>query len=73
MVTNDEIKTRVVKYKEYRPGLGALLRKRPAALEIDPSCEHILDEIIMTFIYCQKLRKDRERSQMTPSTAGAVA
>jgi hypothetical protein len=61
MITNDASKTQVVQLKGYRPSLGPLLKGRPATLEIDPSCEPILDEIIMTFVYCHKLRKDRER------------
>ncbi len=62
MTINDESKARVVKFREYESGLGPFLEGKPATLEVDPSCEHILDEIIMTFVYCHKLRKDRERS-----------
>lgn len=61
MITNDGSKTQVVKFKGYRPSLGPFLKGRPATLEIDPTCVPILDEIIMTFIYCHKLKKDRER------------
>lgn len=60
MVTNDEYKTPVVTFKEYQHALGPLQKGRPGTLEIDPSCIPILDEIIMTFIYCHKLRKDRD-------------
>lgn len=61
MITNDGSKTQVVKFKAYRPSLGPLLKGRPTAtLEIDPTYEHILDEIMMTFIYCHKLKKDRQ-------------
>lgn len=61
MVTNDGRKTQVVKYTEYRPGLGPFREGRPGSLEIDPICEPILDEILMTFVYCHKLRKDNKK------------
>lgn len=61
MVSNDRNKTELVRFRQYRPGLGALAKPSKAYLEIDDSCEGILDEIIMTFIYCHKLRKDRQR------------
>ncbi|KXN87036.1 hypothetical protein AN958_09382 [Leucoagaricus sp. SymC.cos] len=63
MIRNDESKSRVVKFREYQMNLGPLGKGRQASLEVDPSCEPILDEIMMTFIYCHKLRKDREESQ----------
>lgn len=53
----------MARFRDYRISLGPLMKGRPASLEVDASCEPILDEIIMTFIYCHKLRKDRERSQ----------
>ncbi len=70
MITNDGSKTQVVKFKEHRPSLGFLLKGRPATLEIDPICEPILDEVIMMFIYCHKLRKDRERSARNSGGGG---
>ncbi|KAJ3569642.1 hypothetical protein NP233_g4915 [Leucocoprinus birnbaumii] len=69
---NDGTKTLVVKYKEYRSGLVPFQKQRSASLEIDSSCIPILDEIIMTFIYCEKLRKDRRRSN-SAAAAGAAA
>ncbi|KAF9442550.1 hypothetical protein P691DRAFT_714273 [Macrolepiota fuliginosa MF-IS2] len=62
MVRNDGGREQVARYREKRPGLGPLMTGRPAVLEVDPSCEPILDEIMMTFLYCYKLRKDRERA-----------
>ncbi|KAF9443147.1 hypothetical protein P691DRAFT_680154, partial [Macrolepiota fuliginosa MF-IS2] len=73
MVTNDSSKTKVVRFREHRLGLGPIMKARPGSLEIDPSCEPILDEIIMTFIYCHKLRKDRERSQRNAAGSGGAA
>lgn len=63
MVRNDSSKARMVEFHPYRPSLGPIAKGRPAYLEIDDSCKPILDEIIMTFVYCHKLRKDRERRQ----------
>ncbi|XP_006462973.1 hypothetical protein AGABI2DRAFT_186774 [Agaricus bisporus var. bisporus H97] len=62
MIRNDESKERVVKYRLYRPSMGNFVKGRPPSLEVDDSCIPILDEIIMTFIYCHKLREIRERS-----------
>lgn len=62
MITNDTNKTELVRYHHYRPGLTSLAKSRKAYLEIDPRCpEEIMDEVIMTFVYCHKLRKDRQR------------
>jgi hypothetical protein len=63
MFKNDGSKKPVVKFFEHHFPLGPLIKGRPATLEVDDSCIPILDEIIMTFVYCQKLRKDRERSE----------
>jgi hypothetical protein len=62
LIRNDESKKRVAKYQYYRPSMGRLTKGRPPSLEVDDSCIPILDEIIMTFIYCHKLREIRERS-----------
>ncbi|TFK24618.1 hypothetical protein FA15DRAFT_687387 [Coprinopsis marcescibilis] len=55
---NDEAKTPVAKYhlKHY----GIIKDVRPASLEIFPSGEHIVDHIIVTFVYLEKLRKERQ-------------
>jgi hypothetical protein len=63
MVTNDTNKTELVRYYSYRPSLGLLAKSRAAYLKIDAKCpEEILDEVIMTFIYCHKLKKDRVKA-----------
>lgn len=58
MVRNDGRRTRVVEYKEYVPTIGPF-KGQPGSLVIDGSCLSILDEIILTFIYCEKLWTDR--------------
>jgi hypothetical protein len=60
MIRNDGSKARVVEFKEFQ--YGPLPKSRPgwpASLEIDDSCIPILDEIVLTFIYCEKLKNDR--------------
>ncbi|XP_006458728.1 hypothetical protein AGABI2DRAFT_176960 [Agaricus bisporus var. bisporus H97] len=70
MIKNDGSKKRVVRFREHRPSLGPLMKGRPASLEVDDSCIPILDEIVMTFIYCEKLRKDRETQSRHSAAAG---
>ncbi|KAJ3556101.1 hypothetical protein NP233_g12055 [Leucocoprinus birnbaumii] len=48
---NNESDIQVGKYDDSRPDLGPLLKGRQGSLEVDPSCEPILDEIILTFVY----------------------
>jgi hypothetical protein len=63
MVTNDTNEAELVRYHPYCLGLGPLAKSRAAYLKIDSTCpEEIMDEVIMTFIYCHKLKKDRERA-----------
>jgi hypothetical protein len=61
MFKNDGSKKAIVKFFEHHFPLGPVMKGRPAMLEVDDSCKAILNEIIMTFVYCQKLRKERER------------
>ncbi|KAJ3569645.1 hypothetical protein NP233_g4914 [Leucocoprinus birnbaumii] len=73
MYRNDGTKTLMVKFTEYRPGLGPFMKKRLASLEIDSTCIPILDEVILTFIYCEKLRKDRNRAAANSAAASSAA
>ncbi|KAJ3572618.1 hypothetical protein NP233_g2959 [Leucocoprinus birnbaumii] len=63
MIRNDATKAQVVRFYPFRPAFGPISKGRAAYLEIDDSCKEILDEIILSFVYCHKLRKDRERRQ----------
>ncbi|KAH7882507.1 hypothetical protein F5I97DRAFT_261845 [Phlebopus sp. FC_14] len=47
--------------KYHRCNLGFLTPQHPPYIEISPSVLHILDEIIMTFVYAEKLSQDRRR------------
>jgi len=55
---NDTAKMPVAVF--HRKRLGILRTARPASLEIFPVGEAIADIIIVTFIYMEKMRKDRE-------------
>ncbi|KAF8894852.1 hypothetical protein BD779DRAFT_867293 [Infundibulicybe gibba] len=58
LVTNDKAKTRVARFhrKHY------IFNRRPASLEIYPGGEEIMDTILVTFIYVEKIRKDAENA-----------
>jgi hypothetical protein len=73
MIKNDGSKKPVVKFREHRPSLGPFMKGRPSSLEVDDSCIPILDEIVMTFIYCEKLGKDRERRSRNSAGGGRAA
>jgi hypothetical protein len=45
----------------HRATLGIIGKKRKAMLEVSPEVAHMMDTIIMTFIYVEKLRKDKEK------------
>ncbi|KAL0947265.1 hypothetical protein HGRIS_013387 [Hohenbuehelia grisea] len=57
---NDGSKAVVAKY--HRPALGFNTGHSRAYLEIFPLGEGIADYILVTFVYIEKLRKDRERA-----------
>ncbi|XP_006458731.1 hypothetical protein AGABI2DRAFT_115754 [Agaricus bisporus var. bisporus H97] len=63
MFRNDGSKKEMVKYKEHKSSFGPFITGRPASLEVDNSCISILDDIIMTYVYCQKQRKKRQASR----------
>ncbi|KAG2365613.1 hypothetical protein BDR07DRAFT_1398170 [Suillus spraguei] len=44
----------------HRATLGVIGKKRKAMLEVSPEVAHMMDTVIMTFIYVEKLRRDRE-------------
>ncbi|KAF8058592.1 hypothetical protein FPV67DRAFT_509570 [Lyophyllum atratum] len=58
LVVNDEKQTVVATF--HRQSHGLIGAARPASLDILPAGEHISQEIFMTFIYMEKMRKDRE-------------
>jgi hypothetical protein len=72
MFRKDGSKQEVVKFREGKSSFGRFITGRPASLEVDDSCVPILDEIIMTFVYCQKERKDRQKSSSSSSGAATA-
>ncbi|KAF9009733.1 hypothetical protein BDQ17DRAFT_1406716 [Cyathus striatus] len=63
---NDDSKTPVAHF--HHKHYGIFRKKRPASLEIFPAGEHMMDLILVTFIYIEKLRVDLE---IAVSTGGA--
>ncbi|KIK42580.1 hypothetical protein CY34DRAFT_804828 [Suillus luteus UH-Slu-Lm8-n1] len=56
---NEEVRTEVARY--HRATLGIIGKKRKATLEVSPEVAHMMDTIIITFIYIEKLRGEKER------------
>ncbi|KAH7908311.1 hypothetical protein BJ138DRAFT_1013027, partial [Hygrophoropsis aurantiaca] len=44
----------------HRSNMGIIGKQRSACLEISPEGEHMVDIIIITFIYIEKLRRRKE-------------
>ena len=55
---NDESRTEVARYR--RGSLGIIGQKRKPQLDVDPEVEHMLDLIVLTFVYLEKLRLDKD-------------
>ncbi|KAF8162639.1 hypothetical protein B0H34DRAFT_692261 [Crassisporium funariophilum] len=61
LLTADPAKTPIATF--HRSRLGILHdAARPASLEIFPEGEHMMDLIVVTFVYVEKLRTDRQRA-----------
>ncbi|KAJ8082621.1 hypothetical protein PM082_008476 [Marasmius tenuissimus] len=58
LTTNDENKTTLA--KSAQKSFGLIGKAHPGYLEIFPTGEHMIDEIFVTFIYVEKLRKEKE-------------
>jgi hypothetical protein len=48
--------------QSHRSNIGIIGKPRQARLEISPGFEHLVDIILVTYIFVEKLRKDRERN-----------
>ncbi|RDB19297.1 hypothetical protein Hypma_013597 [Hypsizygus marmoreus] len=57
---HEKTKTHVAKF--HPRSLGIIRKAHPAYLEIFPAGEHMVETILITFIYIEKLRKDKERA-----------
>ncbi|KAG1815445.1 hypothetical protein EV424DRAFT_1348440 [Suillus variegatus] len=53
--------------------VGILGRKRKATLEVSPEVAHMMDTVIMTFIYVEQLRKDKEEASRRAAASNANA
>ncbi|KAG2752692.1 hypothetical protein P692DRAFT_20724934 [Suillus brevipes Sb2] len=67
---DDESRTEVA--RSHRATLGIIGRKRDARLEVSPEVAHMMDTVIMTFIYVEKLRMDEEDAMTTATAAVAL-
>lgn len=65
---DDALPTEIARY--HRATLGIIGKRRSAYLEIAPQAEHMLDLIILTFIYVEKLRKDSEQRRRAAAASG---
>ncbi|KAF9265950.1 hypothetical protein L218DRAFT_986112 [Marasmius fiardii PR-910] len=62
LTLNNEEKTPVAKFHRKYITKCFIGKGTPAYLEILPAGEHMVDEIFTTFIYIEKLRKEKERA-----------
>lgn len=68
LVTNDGSKTPIAYFHQKRYGVFG--KKRPAFLEITPAGGHMIDVIVYTFVYIEKIRKDKERAARSNGGGG---
>jgi hypothetical protein len=47
--------------RSHRSNRGLVGQARQARLEIFPGFEHLMDILLITYVYVEKLRKDREK------------
>ncbi|KAF8061801.1 hypothetical protein FPV67DRAFT_1422867 [Lyophyllum atratum] len=64
LVAKDAGKTPIAQL--HRKSLGIFGKARPASLEILPAGENTVETILITFVYIEKLRKDKERRSQHP-------
>ncbi|KAG2142860.1 uncharacterized protein EDB93DRAFT_1088505 [Suillus bovinus] len=57
---DDATRTEVARF--HKATLGLTGKKRKAMLEVSPEVAHMMDTVIMTFIYVEQLRKDKEEA-----------
>ncbi|KAI9462956.1 hypothetical protein HD554DRAFT_2027397 [Boletus coccyginus] len=66
VVSTDNVE--VARY--HRGSLGIIGPKKKPRLDVDPDVTHMLDLIILTFVYVEKLRMDKERASRNGSGGG---
>lgn len=67
---NEELRTEVARY--HRATLGIIGRKRKATLEVSLGVAHMMDTIIITFIYVEKIRREKERRPKATVAMGGL-
>ncbi|KAF8552670.1 hypothetical protein OG21DRAFT_1415673 [Imleria badia] len=61
---DDGSRTEVARYR--KGSLGIVGPKRKPRLEIDPDMEHMLDLLVLTFVYVEKIRMDKDHENTGP-------
>ncbi|KAG6372536.1 hypothetical protein JVT61DRAFT_7645 [Boletus reticuloceps] len=61
---DDESRAELARY--HRGSLGIVGPKRKPQLDVDPAVEHMLDLIVLTFVYVEKIRMDKDRETTVP-------
>ncbi|KAF8838893.1 hypothetical protein BDN67DRAFT_933052 [Paxillus ammoniavirescens] len=65
---DEESRTEVARY--HRGSLGIIGPKKKPCLDVHPDVMHMLDLIVLTFVYVEKLRKDKERAARSNGGGG---
>jgi len=65
---DDTSKTEIARY--HRATLGIIGKRRSACLEIASDAEHMLDLVVLTFIYVEKLRMEKEARRRGAAASG---
>ncbi|KAK2460725.1 hypothetical protein APHAL10511_007195 [Amanita phalloides] len=66
LVRNDTTRTPIARF--HRRRLGLFRKQPPASLEILPEGMHMIDLIMVTFVFIQKIRNDNERAASAGNT-----
>jgi hypothetical protein len=66
--TADRSKQRIAKF--HRKRFGIFSKSRHAYVEVLEGGMHMLDQIVTTFVFVEKLRRDREDRQQSASGGG---
>ena len=56
---DDRSKKEIARY--HRGSLGIIGRRRDPRLDVDPDMTHMLDLIVLTFVYVEKIRMDKRQ------------
>ena len=65
---DDASRTEIAHYHRATPGL--IVKGKSACLDIAPQAEHMLDLVILTFIYVDNLWMDKEKLQPKGASGG---